>query len=300
MEQMKNPNEYREDGKLFIKKIKRCKCMRKDGDIYTVECHVIQRGWNNFQYQKEDGKIENKGSNKILWLGTEAKETLMKETAAFDSYVAATEKGEFSEIACEDAKFSLFFRPANNWYDFVLRYKNAKTGETTTEVFCDKSMDGILHYLQYLGEICESESKELFRNPTKANIDEHPVIIWARKNNDKKLEIIVKRHYHLETPKECSILAKILGIRILPPLPEEFDKPYVVDVCTMTDHSFFILDRSGYEILHRPYFAMMGSTHSKYTLNPHTKYGVDAAKVDSESISFDEFLELFEDGEEGE
>ena len=58
-----------------------------------------------------------------------------------------------------------------------------------------------------------------------------------------------------------------------------------------------ILYDSGYVLLHRPYFAMRGSTHSKYQLNPHTRRGVDAAKVDDPSISFVEFLKLFEESE---
>lgn len=102
----------------------------------------------------------------------------------------------------------------------------------------------------------------------------------------------------METTKECSLIEKMLEIKTLPQLPDEFDKEYVVDVDTMTERSFSLLRRSGYVILHRPYFAMCGSTHKKYTLNPHTKQGVDAAEADHASISFCEFLELFENAEE--
>lgn len=102
----------------------------------------------------------------------------------------------------------------------------------------------------------------------------------------------------MKTTKECPLLGKMPKRRILPQLPDEFNKEYVVDVDTMTDRSFSLLRRSGYVILHRPYFAMCGSTHKKYTLNPHTKQGVNAAKVDSASISFCEFLELFENTDE--
>ena len=90
----------------------------------------------------------------------------------------------------------------------------------------------------------------------------------------------------------------MLERKTLPQLPDEFDKEYVVDVDTMTDRSFSLLRRSGYVILHRPYFAMCGSTHKKYTLNPHTKQGVDAAEAGRAAISFCEFLELFENTDE--
>lgn len=102
----------------------------------------------------------------------------------------------------------------------------------------------------------------------------------------------------METTKKCSLIAKMLERRTLPQLPDEFDKEYVVDVDTMTDRSFSLLRRSGYVILHRPYFAMCCSTHKKYTLNPHTKQGVDAAEAGRAAISFCEFLELFENTDE--
>ena len=38
---------------------------------------------------------------------------------------------------------------------------------------------------------------------------------------------------------------------------------------------------------------MNGSTHEAYSLNPHTKSGVDAAPDEAETISFEEYLELF-------
>ena len=40
---------------------------------------------------------------------------------------------------------------------------------------------------------------------------------------------------------------------------------------------------------------MKGSTHSKWELNPYTKSGVDAAKVDSYSMPFGEFIKIVKD-----
>ena len=75
----------------------------------------------------------------------------------------------------------------------------------------------------------------------------------------------------MKTTKECPLLGKMPKRRTLPQLPDEFDKEYVVDVDTMTDRSFSLLRRSGYVILHRPYFAMCGSTHKKES--PHKTRG---------------------------
>lgn len=79
--------------------------------------------------------------------------------------------------------------------------------------------------------------------------------------------------------------------KILPQLSKEYDKYYVVDASTV---KCAILRRSGYKILHRPYFAMKNSTHEKWQLNPHTKTGIDAAQNDAKAIPFKEFLRLFE------
>ena len=79
-------------------------------------------------------------------------------------------------------------------------------------------------------------------------------------------------------------------LKVLPTLPEEYDMAFYVDSKTINLH---LLEKSKYKLLHRPYFAMKGSTHSAYTLNPHTKIGVDAAPANCEFISFKEFLKIF-------
>ena len=80
----------------------------------------------------------------------------------------------------------------------------------------------------------------------------------------------------------------------MPGLPEEYDKAYVVARNSLSASDWKMLDNSGYQIWHRPYFAMGGSTHSRIEINPHTKRIVDAGKVDAEVISFEEYLRLFE------
>ena len=73
--------------------------------------------------------------------------------------------------------------------------------------------------------------------------------------------------------KKQSFISRLLRLRVLPSLPKEYDRNYVVNSANIA-----MLERSGYTIYHRPYFAMRGSTHEKWTLNPHTKCGVDAAR----------------------
>ena len=83
--------------------------------------------------------------------------------------------------------------------------------------------------------------------------------------------------------------------RILPALPGEYDRWYAVDRGSLTDDDIKILLSSGYEFIHIPVFGMYGHTKSKYTLNPHTKSILDAGEADDETISFKEFLRLFDE-----
>ena len=82
--------------------------------------------------------------------------------------------------------------------------------------------------------------------------------------------------------------------RVLPELPEEYNKDYIV---SCRDIKVGLLRRSGYVIRHRPYFAMSNSTHAAWQLNPCTKRGIDAAPDDQTPISFKEYLKMFEDQE---
>ncbi len=77
------------------------------------------------------------------------------------------------------------------------------------------------------------------------------------------------------------------------------DRYYVkkIDSCTCVrkEDDLYLLscERSGYRILHKPYFAMPGHTHIAWTLNPYTKVGTDAAPVKEGKIKFEEYLGLF-------
>lgn len=95
-----------------------------------------------------------------------------------------------------------------------------------------------------------------------------------------------------EVPPE--VLARLPGGRVLPPLPEEFDRYYTVNADNIDRD---LLRRSGYQILHRPGFAMRGNTYRKWQLNPARRLGLDFAADNAPALDFAEFLELFERGE---
>lgn len=76
----------------------------------------------------------------------------------------------------------------------------------------------------------------------------------------------------------------------LPALSEEYNRKYFVENKAEIRK---LLVKSDYTILHRPYFAMKGSTHNVITVNPHTKVAVDAAPLVEQPLTPQEFLALF-------
>ena len=53
------------------------------------------------------------------------------------------------------------------------------------------------------------------------------------------------------------------------------------------------LEDEGYRIWHKPYFAMPGYTHSKWTVKPDKKEALDAAKNNLKAITAEEFIKTF-------
>ena len=102
----------------------------------------------------------------------------------------------------------------------------------------------------------------------------------------------MKLYYRIADDKECEQISKILGVRILPSLSEEYDIVFAVDRNTVDT---MLLIRSGYSLLHRPNFSMPGFTRLNYSLNPYSKVAVDAAKNEAPSISFQEYLKMFDE-----
>ena len=60
------------------------------------------------------------------------------------------------------------------------------------------------------------------------------------------------------------------------------------------EKTILTLKTSKYDFIHTPGFAMRGLTRSKLLVNPHKKYAVDAAKINVSTMTFDEFLKLFD------
>mgnify|MGYP006983243575 FL=1 len=109
--------------------------------------------------------------------------------------------------------------------------------------------------------------------------------------DDKRLMAELDLLYDVPSKESLSVLESVDGVKRLPKLSEKYDTCYVVDYDKQTVLS---LNLSRYKFIHTPGFAMKGRTRSKLLINPHQKYAVDAAKIDAPSVTFDEFLKLFD------
>lgn len=135
------------------------------------------------------------------------------------------------------------------------------------------------------------ELRDLIYYTSQDTLMDNPIYRAALSCGDSLLPVQLRLYYRLAGIDDCRLLGKVLRRRVLPSLGKEYDRVFAIP-CKEID--FALLERSGYQIWHRPYFAMRrGSTHSVYKVNPHTKYILDAGFEDSEPTSFEDFLKLF-------
>ena len=309
---LKNKNEYIEDGKRYIEDIEHIYKLMKFGDKYAFSCSIHQRGNRLYLYVKGSKYIERTDcSGKKLWLDTAALQKVEEAVEAFDEIIdEAVNGGGYTEVRVEGLDGFIYYRRVNSMvflrrsFNFVTVFPD-ENGETVKLFSENCSVSDMIRNIEWdtglfgkktkeaenaLDYLCHSDNKTLAFNP---------LYLSAVKENDKMMQCELKLHYGIANEDECRYISEKTGLKILPLLPKEYDKSYVVETINENENSEFLelLCNSGYRIQHRPYFAMMNSTHENITLNPHTKYGVDAAEQEAEAISFDEFLALFDEYE---
>lgn len=291
---MTNKNEYRINDKLYLKTIQICHCVRKSGPHYFLTCKILQRGEQEYCLSENMDFILSPHNARKLWLSAPAKNLIRDAIHTFEAnrIRALT---TFTRVEIKEMQITLFYSHTSSCaYDFLL-VKNAPEKEWTLHF--ETTIGQMIRKLSFLDmdprdkDASFIKTEELLRHSTRKNIEENPLYRSALENKDILLQKQIALVYNLAAKKDCAWLSKALHTRILPPLPKEFDREYSVDSDTI---SVPLLQQSGYQILHKPCFSMQGYTHSLWLLNPHAKTAADAAKKDSRSISFHEFLNAFE------
>ena len=276
MENTSKMNVIEIDDKFYAKKVKNATCNKKVNGVYYLKCEIKMRGNHYYYYEKgnnyiikdsfgRDGKIKSKN---ILYLLDDALNTILNAISIMDNYIELLNEKGYKY----DLNNSLYYeRRPDMKYFFI--HKN----ECTKGIVYSYGEEYI-----YKNNYHDELSRDDF-------INDNIYYLAAKSNNDEifMLELLVREN--LATNDECKRLSGLTGRTILPKADIKYNKTFVVH---RDGIDVDVLDQSGYRILHRPYFAMKGSTHDKWELNPYTKTGVDAAMKDDEAISFTELLAI--------
>lgn len=282
------------DGKRYLDEIRSCSCTEKTGDEYELYCKIHQRGKDWYKYRKDCGCISRNGGEKRLYLTEEAEKTAKDASDEFDRAVSVLEKSDHITVEILKDKFTVIMKKlSKSIFDVVLYFKN-RDDRLTVRMLKDVSIDEIIGKSSsvLIFELEKNESSYLLdtRGVTAESLKTNPFYLMAIKTGDELLRLKIRLYYNLATVDDCKKLGRIFRKPVLPALGEEYDRNYMIPA---EEVDMYLLSRSGYRCLHRPYFTMKGSTHRLYTINPHTKRMVDAGKVDEETTSFKDFLELF-------
>lgn len=279
-------NLFYRDGKEFIKRIKSCSVRSKsensDGMSYFVYCKIPECGSGFFLYVVGSPFI--KSYNKVLWLEKSAFETL---NGVINEY-----EREREDIRNRHATFHLA-----KWeeYGISVYYEYSTPNELQFNVYIE--LNGIEYktvkyvFVETIFAIIKELSGEANVIPEYGDIKNNPLYLSAVHYDDKRLMAELDLLYDVPSKESLSVLESVDGVKRLPKLSEKYDTCYVVDYDKQTVLS---LNLSRYKFIHTPGFAMKGRTRSKLLINPHQKYAVDAAKIDAPSVTFDEFLTLFD------
>ena len=279
-------NIFYRDGKTFVKRIKSCnvRCKSEDADetSYLLYCKISECGSNRFLYVVGSGFIRS--YNKVLWL----------ENAALETVSGAIEKYESERADIRNRRLTLH---SATWeeYGITVYYEYSAPDAMQFNVYVEaKGVEfKIVKYVcvETIFEIIKELSGEANVIPEYGDIKNNPLYLSAVHYNDKRLMAELDLLYDVPSKEGLSVLESVDGVKRLPKLSEKYDMCYVVDYDKQTVLS---LNLSRYKFIHTPGFAMKGRTRSKLLINPHQKYAVDAAKIEAPSVTFDEFLTLFD------
>lgn len=279
-------NVFYRDGKAFIKRIKSCEVRSKsenpDELSYLLYCKIHECGSDRFSFVAGSRFIRS--YNKVLWLEDDALETINGVIGEYER--------EREDIRNRHATFHLA-----KWeeYGISVYYEYSTPNELQFNVYIE--LNGIEYktvkyvFVETIFAIIKELSGEANVIPEYGDIKNNPLYLSAVHYDDKRLMAELDLLYDVPSKESLSVLESVDGVKRLPKLSEKYDTCYVVDYDKQTVLS---LNLSRYKFIHTPGFAMKGRTRSKLLINPHQKYAVDAAKIDAPSVTFDEFLKLFD------
>ena len=278
------------DGKRYLTEIPNCVCVEKSGDEYRLLCCLQQRGIKFYRCTKDAEYLRQDVGKKSLYPVGNAKKKVLEELARFESD-AASVCGDYIKAVFPGTDIVLFIRRrSKKTFDAVMKYTN-RDGIPTIRRIANETIGDIIHEMRY-SFVIDKKSHELAKPLLERGaIADNPILKAALGSGDELLVLQIKLYYNVADKDDCKSLSELLGVRVLPPLGKEHDRYYVIPSAEM-DRT--LLYDSGYSCSHVPYFAMKGSTHSLWRVDPYARSMIDAAGIDEETISFEAFLKIFE------
>lgn len=261
--------------------VRKCKVISRKGNDYLLDIKFANGGNSRFNCKPETGIVSwgkrehtiSENNSVIIYDAVKQFDDSVKELRETTDDVLT------AEFSAPD--MILHLRKTENHRD--IEYEVLFEFDTQSEcTFVYKSSYNILQVMNLIQKRYEAVHDEKVRtiiNPTPETLHDNPLFIAAYEKKDYIILSLLENLWGKNSVKSAYI----------PDFSEEFDRKYCVITKTIP---ILMVYRSGYTVLHRPYFAMMGCTHDVSTINPHKKCVVDAAKIDAPYITFYEFAEL--------
>ena len=287
------------DGKRWLDEVSACVCSKKVGDRYIVTCTIHQRGTHPYACTKKADRIAR--GEKIWYLTDEARKPVRNAIRSFERRTAALENGRHVSVSIPQGRMEILLRRRSaDRFDAVVKESYRQSFPKTywlRNLPLGEIVRDTAHDLCYGRENPDLyQLADSLRRASEETLPENPFYRAALASGDELLQLQLRLFYQLADKDDCRKLRKLLRCRLLPPLEKEYDCDFVIPSGEVDRE---LLRRSGYGILHRPYFAMRGYTHDLWTINPHKKSGTDAAPKDAKPTSFQAFLRLFETEKDG-
>ncbi|MCR5066981.1 MAG: hypothetical protein K6A14_02840 [Erysipelotrichaceae bacterium] len=290
-----NNNEYRENGKLYLRDIEQCVCVGRDGDLYELVCRIVQRGEKNYLYDWKENCLKD------FWGKTKFHLSVMATVAAERALERFEE--QLSEIKCSfdyrkveiiGLKCTAYYRRIDgDSCEYLVEYIDGE--KQVIKGLKTDTLREMINELRFIFSLNADEYRLKKVDRLLAvgeNIERNAFYKSALEHKDIIMQYQLKLMNGIADENECRWLSQLLDYSILPSLPEQYDHSYVVNFKTI---NITLLRKSGYTIYHKPNIAMQDYTRHKWLLNPYRKNGLDAAETDREAIDFADFMKLFDE-----
>lgn len=287
---MHKENEYKADGRLYVKKMKACRARSVSGDTYTIECRIHQRGEQRYIFERGTDFLVldqwRAADKKIFYLSEDALNPVNAAVEEADELISAikTPGSGFTRADFADMKTALYYKTAKPFL-YIPIYEDYGKTPVCIRFGTECTLSNMLWELRvYL----HKNGLYKYCHPNEKQLSEHPLYIAAKSAGDKILTSEMELYSGSASKETREFISELRGFEVLPRAAASLDKEfYVKRESVRTD----ILEASGYHFLHQPNFSMFGYTRHAVTVNPHGRYVHDCAPRDAQRVSWSEFTE---------